>query len=429
MHLKAFLTSALRSATSGGRRYHVWMGTLTLIMLVGAWAYSIQFRYGLGVTGLSDHVSWGLYISNFTFLVGLAAAAMMLVLPAYVFDDVDFGKAVLIAEGVAVAALVMCLLFVVVDIGNPLAAWHLTPGIGYLNWPRSLLAWDVVVLNGYLALNLTIPFYILFSHYRGLRPEKKKYLPWMYIAVMWAVSIHLVTAFLLAGLPARPYWNTALLGPRFLASAFTAGPAFVIVLLWVIQRETRFPVAEGALRKLAVITTVAAQINLVMLLSELFYKFYSPTHHGINARYLFFGLEGHHALVPWIWTAIAFNVLATAGLMIHPLRRNPRWLIPGCIVLFVSVWIEKGIGLVIPGFIPSPLGEIVEYVPTLVELGVTAGIWATGLFVLTVLVKVAIPIELGEVRSPYLGETTGGRVIRPRSTRPRYDEDRPVRTR
>jgi molybdopterin-containing oxidoreductase family membrane subunit len=429
VHLKPFLASALRSATSGGARYHLWMGFLTLVMLAGAWAYGIQLRDGLGATGLSDHVSWGLYISNFTFLVGLAAAAMMLVLPAYVFDDVDFGRAVLIAEGVAVAALVMCLLFVVVDIGNPLAAWHLMPGIGFLNWPRSLLAWDLVVMNGYLALNLAIPFYILYSHYRGQRPERKKYLPWMYIAVMWAVSIHLVTAFLLAGLPARPYWNTALLGPRFLASAFTAGPAFVIVLLWVIGRETRFPVAEGAIRKLAVITTVAAQINLVMLLSELFYKFYSPTHHGINARYLFFGLEGHRALVPWIWTAIALNVLATAGLMIHPLRRNPRWLIPACLVLFVSIWIEKGIGLVIPGFVPSPLGEIVEYVPTLVELGVTAGVWATGLFVLTVLVKVAIPIELGEVRSPHLQEPRPARVTRPRTTRPRYDENRPVRTR
>lgn len=430
MHLIPFLTSALRSATTGGRRYHLWMGALTLVILLGAWAYSLQLRHGLGVTGMNDHVSWGLYISNFTFLVGLAAAAMMLVLPAYIFEDVDFSKAVLIAEGVAVSALVMCLLFVIVDIGNPLAAWHLTPVIGFLNWPRSLLAWDVVVLNGYLALNLAIPFYILYAHFRGREPEKRKYLPWMYIAVMWAVSIHLVTAFLLAGLPARPFWNTALLGPRFLASAFTAGPAFVIVLLWVIRRETRYPIADGVFGKLAVIVTVAAQINLVMLFSELFYKFYAPTHHGINAKYLFFGLGEHRALVPWIWTAIGFNLLATATLMIHPLRRDKRWLIPACIVLFVSIWIEKGLGLVIPGFIPSPLGEIVEYTPTLVELGVTAGVWALGLFVLTVLVKVAIPIELGEVRSPHLQDPSAAyRATRPRSTRPRTDPVRPVRTR
>ena len=429
MHLKPFALSALRSATSGGRRYHVWMGSLTLIMLVGGYAYSVQLRYGLGVTGLNDHVSWGLYISNFTFLVGLAAAAMMLVLPAYILHDVDFSRAVLMAEAVAVAALVMCLAFVVVDIGNPLGGWHLIPGLGFLNWPRSLLAWDVLVLNGYLLLNLAIPFYILYSRFSGRQPNKKRYLPWMYVAVMWAVSIHLVTAFLLAGLPARPFWNTALLGPRFLASAFTAGPAFVILLLGLIRRETRYEISEGAFSKLALITTVAAQINLVMLGSELFYKFYSPTHHGINARYLFFGLDGHNALVPWIWAAIALNAVATVALMIHPIRRNHRWLMIACGVLFVGIWVEKGIGLVVPGFVPSPLGEIVEYTPTLVELGVTLGVWALGMFILTVLVRVALPIELGEVRSPYVPEERVERIVRPRSTRPPRADDRPVRTR
>jgi Ni/Fe-hydrogenase subunit HybB-like protein len=429
VHLKPFALSALKLATSGGRRYHLWMGSLTLIMLVGAYAYSVQLRYGLGVTGMNDHVSWGLYISNFTFLVGLAAAAMMLVLPAYILHDVDFSRAVLMAEAVAVAALVMCLAFVVVDIGNPLGGWHLIPGIGYLNWPRSLLAWDVLVLNGYLLLNLAIPFYILYSRFTGRQPSKKKYLPWMYVAVMWAVSIHLVTAFLLAGLPARPFWNTALLGPRFLASAFTAGPAFVILLLGLIRKETTYVISEGAFSKLALITTVAAQINLVMLGSELFYKFYSPTHHGINARYLFFGLDGHNALVPWIWTAIALNTVATVALMIHPIRRSHRWLMMACAVLFVGIWVEKGIGLVVPGFVPSPLGEIVEYTPSLVELGVTAGVWALGMFVLTVLVRVALPIELGEVRSPYVQEERVERIVRPRSARPQIKDDRPVRTR
>jgi Ni/Fe-hydrogenase subunit HybB-like protein len=417
MHLKAFLLSALDSATSGGRRYHLWMGSLTLIMLIGAYAYSVQLREGLIVTGMNDHVSWALYISNFTFLVGLAAAAMMLVLPAYILKDVDFARAVLIAEGVAVSALLMCLAFVIVDIGNPMAAWHMIPGIGILNWPASLLAWDVIVLNGYLALNLLIPAYILYSHYTGREPMKKAYVPFLYIAVFWAVSIHMVTAFLLAGLPARPFWNNALLGPRFLASAFTAGPAFMILLLGFIRMETRYHIEDNALHKLALITTVAAQINLVMLISELFYKFYFPTHHSINAKYLFFGLDGHNALVPWVWTAIAFNVLATLILTIHPLRRDLRWLMPACVVLFVAIWVEKGMGLVIPGFVPSPLGEIVEYTPTWVELAVTAGIWAMGLFALTVLVRVALPIELGHARSPYLAPTTADSPRRARSVR------------
>jgi Ni/Fe-hydrogenase subunit HybB-like protein len=402
MHLKAFFLTALDSATSGGRRYHLWMGALTLTMLIGAFGYAVQLRDGLAVTGMTDHVSWALYISNFTFLVGLAAAAMMLVLPAYVLGDVDFARAVLIAEGVAVSALVMCLAFVVVDLGNPLASWHLMPGIGILNFPRSLLAWDVVVLNGYLALNLAIPFYIIYSHFIGKTPAKAKYVPFLYLSVFWAVSIHMVTAFLLAGLPARPFWNSALLGPRFLASAFTAGPAFMLVLLWIVRTQTEYHVSKGAFTKLAMITTVAAQINLVMLGSELFYKFYFPTHHSINATYLFFGLDGYNALVPWVWSAIVLNVIATIILTIHPLRRDLRWLMPACVVLFVAIWIEKGMGLVIPGFVPSPLGEIVEYSPTWVEYAVTAGIWAMGFFVLTVLVRVALPIELGKVRSPYI---------------------------
>ncbi|HTS89675.1 MAG TPA: NrfD/PsrC family molybdoenzyme membrane anchor subunit [Gemmatimonadales bacterium] len=430
MYLRAFLLSALRSATSGDRRYHLWMGSLTAVMLLGAYGYYVQVTQGFGVTGMNDHVSWGLYISNMAFLVGVAAAAVILVLPAYVLHDVDFSRAVLIAEGVAVSALVMCLAFVTANSpGLPFKWWRLTPVIGLLNWPSSMLAWDVIMLNGYLVLNLAIPFYVLYSHFVGHEPAKKKYVPFIYVSVVWAVSIHLVTAFLFAGLPARPFWNSALLGPRFLASAFTAGPAFMILLLGFIKTTSRYEIPDAAISKLATVTTVAAQVNLVMLLSDVIFEFYSPTHHSTSARYLFFGLAGHHALVPWIRTGIAMNLLATFTLMIHPLRRNTRVLMLACGALFVGIWIEKGIGLVIPGFIPSPLGEIVEYTPTWVELLVTAGIWALGLFVLTVLVRVALPIELGEVRSPNLEAPLSSRVIRPRTFRPRYEEVRPVRTR
>jgi molybdopterin-containing oxidoreductase family membrane subunit len=430
VHLRAFLLSALRSVTSGHRGYHLWMGTLTAIMLVGGYAYLVQAREGLIVTGMNNHVSWGLYISNMAFLVGVAAAAVILVLPAYVLHDVDFSRAVLIAEGVAVSALVMCLGFVMANSpGYPWKWWRLTPVIGLLNWPYSMLAWDVIMLNGYLVLNIAIPFYILYSHFTGHEPAKKKYVPLIYVSVVWAVSIHLVTAFLFAGLPARPFWNSALLGPRFLASAFTAGPAFMILLLGFIRTHSKYAIPEVAISKLATATTVAAQVNLVMLLSEVIFEFYSPTHHSTSARYLFFGLGEHHALVPWIRTGIALNIAATLTLMIHPLRHDPRWLMVACATLFVGIWVEKGIGLVIPGFVPSPLGEIVEYTPTWVELCVTAGIWALGLFVLTILVRVALPIELGEARSPYLEQSKPAEIVRPRATRPRYEDVRPVRTR
>lgn len=399
MYIHRFLRDALFAKSAyGGWKYHLWMGLLTLGMLIGVYAYSIQFQEGLVVTGMHDHVSWGIYISNFVFLVGLAAAAIMIVLPAYVLKDVDFAKAVLIGEAVAVSAVLMCLAFVIVDLGGPLRAWHMIPGIGYFNWPQSLLTWDVIVLNGYLLLNLLIPFYILYSHYRGREANRTVYVPLVYLSVFWAVSIHLVTAFLLAGLPARPFWHSAVLGPRFLASAFAAGPAFMILALGVIRRATGYTAEQAGIGKLAMIVTIAAQVNLIMLGSEIFIEFYEPTHHSIHARYLFFGLEEHNALVPWIWTSLGMNLFATAVLTIHPLRKASWALYPACIILFFAIWIDKGLGLVIPGFIPSPLGEVAEYFPSWVEIAVTIGIWSMGLYVFTILVRVGISIEEGDLR-------------------------------
>lgn len=393
-NLFSFFRDFLRWSVSGSWKYHLWMGILTLFMAVGTYAYTIQVREGLSVTGMNDYVSWGLYISNFTFLVGIAAAAVMLVLPAYILKDVDFTRAVLIGEGLAVTALVMCLAFVMVDMGGPHKLWHMIPKIGYFNWPQSMLAWDVIVLNGYLALNVLIPFYILYNHYKGRSPDKRKYVPFVILSVFWAVSIHMVTAFLYAGLPSRPYWNNALLGPRFLASAFAGGPALMIIILTFISSQTRFRIAKETINKLALIVAVAAQINLVMLGSELFKEFYSPTHHSISATYLFFGLDGKNALVPIIWTSIFLNVLATLMFTFHKTRQNTNTLLIASFVLFVAIWLEKGMGLVVPGFIPSPLGEIVEYFPTWIEIAVTVGIWALGCFVFTLLIKAALRIEL-----------------------------------
>lgn len=395
---KSLVIDSLDTITKGSAKYHLWMGFLTLVMLIGMYCYSIQLEEGLSATGMSDRVSWGLYISNFTFLVGVAAAAVMLVMPTYVLKDIDFKQAVLIGEGLAVAALIMCLAFVIADMGGPSVLWHMIPGIGVFNFPNSMLTWDVIVLNGYLFINISIPFYILFKHYQNKEAKKSVYVPGAILSVFWAVGIHLVTAFLYQGLQARPFWNNALLGPRFLASAFAAGPALIILVLAVIRTFTAFKIEDKTIKKIAMIVTVAAQINLIMLVSELFKEFYAPTHHSESAYYLFFGLHGKTALLPWIWTAIPINVLATIILTFNKFRNNLKVLYVCCGLLFVAIWIEKGFGLIVPGFIPGPYGKIVEYLPSGIEIGVTIGIWALGAFVFTILAKTAIGIELGELR-------------------------------
>ncbi|UNY97638.1 polysulfide reductase NrfD [Zhouia spongiae] len=395
---KSLVVDSLSVITHGSKKYHIWMGFLTFVMLIGMYCYSIQLDQGLSVTGMTDRVSWGLYISNFTFLVGVAAAAVMLVMPTYVLKDIDFKQAVLIGEGLAVAALIMCLAFVIADMGGPSVLWHMIPGIGVFNFPSSMLTWDVIVLNGYLFLNISIPFYILFRHYQGKEAKHNVYLPGALISVFWAVGIHLVTAFLYQGLQARPFWNNALLGPRFLASAFAAGPALIILVLAIIRSSTTFKIEDKTIKKIAMVVTVAAQVNLIMLISELFKEFYAPTHHSESAYYLFFGLHGKNALIPWIWTAISLNVVATFILTFHKLRNNLKVLYFACMILFIGIWIEKGFGLIVPGFIPGPYGKIVEYTPTAIEIGVTIGIWALGAFLFTILAKTAINIELGKLR-------------------------------
>jgi Ni/Fe-hydrogenase subunit HybB-like protein len=391
--LTAFFKDVVIWSLSGGLGYQVFLCILAATMVLGIYAYFVQFNVGLAVTNMSNIVSWGFYISNFTFLVGVAAAAVMIILPSYIFKDKDLHKVVIIGEVVAIGALVMCLMFVFVDLGGPLQAWHMMPVIGLFNWPTSLLTWDVLVLNGYLALNLMVPAYILFCHYHHRKPIEKLYRPFIFLSIFWAFGIHLVTAFLYQGLPARPFWNNPLMGPRFLASAFAAGPALITVVLVIITRATTFKIDSEVFIKLKRIIVVSAIINLIMLFSEVFKEFYFPTHHSLAAEYLYFGLDGHNALVPWIWSAITMNLVGTLSLAFIPGRSNPIVFLPACILLFLGIWIEKGIGLIVPGLVPSPMGEVVNYAPSWVEICITLGVLSLGVFVVTLLLKPALIIE------------------------------------
>ncbi len=400
-----FLFRVWRLSFQGGWKFYGWMLVLTVLVLLGLHAWAKQFVLGLQTTGMTNQVSWGAYIANFTFLVGVAAAAVMLVIPAYVYKQEHMHEVVIFGELMAIAVIAMCLLFVTVDLGHPERFHHLLPPFGIINFPGSILSWDVIVLNGYLLLNLHIAGYLLYCRYRRREPSRKFYVPFVFLSIAWAVSIHTVTAFLYVGLAGRSYWHHPLVPSRFLASAFVAGPALMILTFQVIRRATRYYIGDRPIFTLRMIMTVAMIINMFLLGSELFTEFYYPTQHAAAAQYLYFGLHGHAGLVPWIWTAITLNSIGLL-LLLTPLSRHIVGLNIACIACFIGIWTEKGMGLIVPGFVPSPLGQIVEYLPTRDETLVCLGIWACGARLYSWMLHVAIPIMNGSLRAKPEGIVT-----------------------
>jgi len=392
---------ALKQVFIGSARYYVWVGFLLLMIIMGASAYCDQIHSGLIITAMRDQVSWGFYISNFTFLVGVAAASVLLAVPAYLYHFKPIKEIVLFGELLAITAIVMCILFILVDMGHPEKVWHLLPVIGMMNFPRSLLTWDVIVLNGYLAINAVIVFYVLYRLHSGEEYKMSLIGPLpgplllILLSIPWAVSIHTVTAFLYNGLSSRPFWNASILAPRFLASAFCSGPALMLVLLQIIRKLSEVKIDDAAIFKIAELIAYAMGVNLFLLGAEVFKEFYSGSIHSYPIRYLYFGLHGKTGVVPWIWTATVLNITAFLLFLFPKTRRNFKTLNAGCVFIIFGVYIEKGLGLVVPGFVPDTLGEIYEYFPTRTEILIAMGIWAAGALLYTMLLKFAIPIYIG----------------------------------
>jgi Ni/Fe-hydrogenase subunit HybB-like protein len=379
----------LEKSLKGNRGYWIWISFLLVIITIGFLCYLQQLDYGLGVTGMSRDVSWGLYICQFTFLVGVAASAVMLVLPYYLHDYKAFGKITVLGEFLAVAAVIMCVLFVFVDLGQPSRVMNvlLHPS------PTSILFWDMIVLSGYLVINIITGWVILSCNRKEITPPRW-IKPLIYLSIPWAISIHTVTAFIYAGLPGRTFWLTAIMAPRFLASAFASGPALLIIFCLILKRFGRFDAGEKAIQALSKIVAYALATSIFFVLMELFTAFYSQIpEHMQHFQYLFAGLEGHHNLVPWMWTSTILALVALAMLLIPPIRRKEGWLAIACVFVFVSLWIEKGLGLVIPGFIPSPLETVTEYTPTGTEVGITLGVWALGLLILTIFYRIFVAVR------------------------------------
>jgi molybdopterin-containing oxidoreductase family membrane subunit len=379
----------LELAIKGSKTYWTWVVVLLGVIGMGFMLYMWQLQVGLGITGMSRDVSWGFYIANFTYLVGVAAGGVMVVLPYYLHDYKAYGKVTILGEFLAIAALVMCLLFILVDLGQPMR------GLNVFLYPtfNSVLFYDSLVLNGYLFINLIVGWNVLEAERNGVHYQSWLK-PIIYISIPFAVSIHTVTAFLYSGLPGRGFWLTAILAPRFLSSAFAAGPALLVLLCLFIRNTTKFDPGKEQIQSLGLTVAYAICINVFFFLCEIFVAFYSQIpEHMDHIKYLFVGLHGHNALVPWMWTSMSLMVIGIILTVNPATRKNETTLAVACALIIAGTWIDKGLGMISGGFVPNPLHEVNEYAPTLPEIGITIGVYAIGALVLTILYKMAVSVK------------------------------------
>ena len=396
MHLKGFIIGSIKLLFKGSKAYWAWISVLLILIIIGIFSYYGQAAKGLITTSMRDEVSWGFYIGNFTFMVGIAAAAIMLVIPAYIYNWKPIKEIVILGELLAISAIVVCVLFIIVDMGQPARLWHMIPFIGKLRLGQSILAWDSVALTFYLILNFIIVSHILFRAFRIKDYSKKYVIPLILLSIPAGIAIHTITAFLYNGIAARPFWNSAILAPKFLASAFCSGPAIMIILFQVLRKTTKLHIEDRTIWTLAELMAYTMFFNLFLTGAEIFKEAYSDTEHRVFTDYLYFGIGEHKKIVPFGWLAIIFDVIAFVLFLVPKTRKNFVTLNIGAVLIYFGVYIEKGIGLIIPGFTPDVLGEIYEYFPSSTEILVTIGIFSTGSLIYTLLLKIAVPIILGE---------------------------------
>jgi len=380
----------LEAVLSGSRKYWIWVSFLLTVVAIGFISWLRELHLGSGMmTGLSRDVTWGLHVGQLTFFVGVAASAVMVTLPYYLHDYKAFGRITILGEFLAVPAVIISMLSVFAIMGQPMRIWNV---LLYAT-PQSIIFWDLVVLSVYLFLNILCGWTVMGAERKGV-PPPAWIKPFIFFAIIWAPLIHTVTAFIFAGLPGRHHWLTSLQAAHFLATAFAAGPALLIILSMIIKKVSAFDPGTVAVQMLAKIATYALIIHLFFIGLEFFTAFYSGIPgHMLSLEYLYIGLDGHAELVPVMWLSSILAVVGLVLLLTPASRKNEKTLMWAAMAVFFSIWLDKGFCFVVSGFVPNPFERVTGYWPTFNEFLVAAGCWSIGFLVLTILYKIVISVR------------------------------------
>jgi len=389
-------------ALKGGAKYYAWLLFLAFFILVGSYTAYRQFTEGLILTGATDQVTLELFFANFVFTAHVAAAAVLVVAPGYLYHRKDMKELAVIGEIVAMIFVATGITFILFHMGRPDRVLHMIPGIGFPNFPNSMLVYDTIVLNVYLLLNLTGVIYILYKKYVG-RFEAKQLAIWfrpiVFLAIAWGPLIHIVTAFVLESNARVGLWATAVLPFAFLSMAGASGPSLIVIIFLLARKFTKLEINDSVIDLLTTIIAWSLGIIILVFAAEIFTLLYPSTEHADSLKYSMFGHNGLNMYVPWFWVTMVAILGSFVALLFRKVRRSYDFLLPlVCFVVFIAILVEKPMILVFPAFSPSPLGEYTEYHVTFIEFFNVLFVWAIGFLSLTLIVKGAIGVLTGEVR-------------------------------
>lgn len=367
-----------------GVAFYGWTAVLIFFMAVAVYAWYVQFSEGLIVTDMRDVVMWGLYIANYSFFLGISAGSLIISAVAYVFDLERYKQVSRIAVVIATICGILAMVFILVDLGHPERAvveMILTPN------PASMFISDFIMLSLYLLVCIIYGWTAIRGKGNELRTKALAT-----IAIILAILAIGVSSWVFGFVKARPMWSSALLTPLFISSAFVSGIALVIFTAILASRFTKIEVEPTLLSDLGKILAILIPIDLFLLLTETVTVWYAEIPSHVETTSLL--LTGPYSTL--FWSEVVVGAFVPFLILAYPrTRKSISVLAIASVLVMVGVFVKK-FNLVVPGLSlqtlgilgGSPLGELMgTYSPTWVEWAIVAGLYALGMFLFTVSMK------------------------------------------
>ena len=414
----------LKNVNWGGKS-KVWLSFLTISLIICLYYYYQQLQNGLGVTGLHDYVSWGIYISNFVFFVATSLIGM-LISSVLGLMNVSWVKPLArIAELVAVAFAMVAGLIIITDMGRPDRLLN----VFIHGRVQSPIVWDIAVVVTYVAIS-TLLLYIPMLPDIALCRDKLKDVPkWqqkMYkiLALGWsgnakqfkimnnytrilliliipiALSIHTVTSWLFA-MTLRSGWDSPIFGPYFVSGAFVAGCAAVIIAMYFFQKNYKLKdyITTDHFDRMGRLLVLVALVYVYFNINEIIVPGYKAN--TADAKHVHEMLYGHESLMFWL-VQLGGLVIPFLLILFRPMRK-PLPLMLISIVILAGAWFKRVLIVVPTQLAPYyPIQNEPEhwtsYSPTVPEIAITAASFILVLLIMTVLAKLFPVVPIWEVK-------------------------------